>query len=100
MSLAQTIHSQRKSIDSARLHSASGATTTQNLWTSTTEALPEDGHVVQFVLDYRDIAMTGIYSRREFSSRWSRYAPASISEWRYAPEHATFPAAPALLDCA
>jgi hypothetical protein len=51
-------------------------------WISSADALPQEGQVVEFVLEYRDIAMTGVYQEQVFRTRWSRYEPASICEWR------------------
>ncbi len=51
-------------------------------WIASTQALPRDGQHVEFVLEYRDIAMRGIFRERAFRTRWSRYEPASICEWR------------------
>ena len=54
-----------------------------NDWVSSAQALPQEGHAVEFVLDYRDIAMRGTFREHVFRTRWSRYAPAAICEWRY-----------------
>jgi len=52
-------------------------------WIPSAQALPQDGQSVEFVLEYRDIAMRGIFSGSVFRTRWSRYEPAAICEWRY-----------------
>lgn len=54
-------------------------------WTPTSQALPPDDCVVEFVLDHRDMAMTGTYRQRTFVSRWSTYDTAAVREWRVAP---------------
>lgn len=51
-------------------------------WIATAHALPPEGQSVEFVLEYRDIAMRGVYRERVFRTRWSRYEPAAIREWR------------------
>ena len=62
-------------------------------WMQTSHGLPSDGDHVEFVLDYRDLAMNGVYNRCMFASRWSQYEPAAVREWRQVP--ATTPAAQA-----
>ena len=54
-------------------------------WTPTSQALPPDDCVVEFVLDHRDMAMTGTYRQRVFASRWSEYEMTAVREWRLAP---------------
>ena len=51
-------------------------------WISSADALPQEGQVVEFVLEYRDIAMRGVYRECVFRTRWSRYEPTAICEWR------------------
>jgi hypothetical protein len=53
-----------------------------NDWIPSARALPQEGQPVEFVLEYRDIAMRGVYRDRVFRTRWSRYEPAAICEWR------------------
>jgi hypothetical protein len=38
--------------------------------------------MVEFVLDHRDMAMSGIYRQRLFASRWSEYEMTAVREWR------------------
>ena len=54
-------------------------------WMPTSNALPCDGEHVQFVLEHRDLALTGVYNRCVFASRWSEYEPAAVREWRQVP---------------
>ena len=54
-----------------------------NEWVPSAHALPQEGQAVEFVLEYRDIAMRGIFRERVFRTRWSRYEPTAICEWRY-----------------
>jgi hypothetical protein len=54
-------------------------------WMPTSHKLPSDGEHVEFVLEHRDLAMTGVYNRRMFASRWSEYEPGAVREWRQAP---------------
>ncbi|NCT68419.1 MAG: hypothetical protein GXC76_12390 [Rhodanobacteraceae bacterium] len=54
-------------------------------WTPTSEALPAEGNEVEFVLDCRDLAMTGTYHCCHFVSRWSQYSAGTVREWRKVP---------------
>lgn len=54
-------------------------------WMPTSNALPCDGEHVQFVLEHRDLALTGVYNHCVFASRWSEYEPAVVREWRQVP---------------
>lgn len=51
-------------------------------WMRTAHVLPSDGDHVEFVLEHRDLAMSGVYNRCMFASRWSAYEPAVVREWR------------------
>ena len=46
--------------------------------------LPREGQRVEFVLDNRDIAISGTYGQRIFQSRWSGYDVENVRAWRYA----------------
>lgn len=54
-------------------------------WTPTSEALPAEGNVVEFLLERRDLALTGTYHCCHFVSRWSRYSAGAVREWREVP---------------
>ena len=54
-------------------------------WIPTSQALPPEDCAVEFVLDHRDMAMSGIYRQRMFASRWSQYEMTAVREWRVAP---------------
>lgn len=60
-------------------------------WVQTSRLLPSDGQVVQFVLEHRDLAMTGVYNRSRFASRWSQYDVTAVREWRNLPPQARTP---------
>ena len=51
-------------------------------WITTACALPADGDTVEFVLDERECPMRGIYALGRFESRWTRYAPTDVRQWR------------------
>jgi hypothetical protein len=53
-----------------------------NSWIATSDELPHDGDAVLFVVEHRCIVLCGIYADCTFKSRWSRYHPGDISEWR------------------
>jgi hypothetical protein len=55
-------------------------------WITTTSALPTDGTPVEFVLDGRECPMRGNYVLGHFESRWSKYEPECVREWRCAGE--------------
>lgn len=54
-----------------------------NSWIATSDELPQDGDAVLFVVEHRCIVLCGIYADCTFKSRWSRYHPGDISEWRH-----------------
>lgn len=51
-------------------------------WINTALALPNDGMPVEFVLDGRECPMHGNYVLGYFESRWARYEPECVREWR------------------
>ncbi len=51
-------------------------------WVLTSQALPPEGRKIEFVLDHRDMAMSGTYRGSVFVSRWSRYDIDVVREWR------------------
>lgn len=53
-----------------------------NSWIATSEELPREGDAVLFVVERRCIVLCGTYAECTFKSRWSRYHPGDISEWR------------------
>ena len=53
-------------------------------WIRSSTALPRDGQPIEFVLDYRDIAIEGTYAERTFRSRWSTYDIERVGVWRLA----------------
>jgi|GEM_PF-1611872 len=53
-----------------------------NLWIATSNRLPQEGDLLQFAIDQRDIVLYGIYSSCMFKSRWSCYSPVDVTEWR------------------
>jgi hypothetical protein len=53
-------------------------------WVASSAALPQDGQSVEFVLDGREVAMDGTYTRQTFQSRWSGYDVQRVHSWRRA----------------
>lgn len=53
-----------------------------NPWIATSDRLPRPGEAVLFVVEQRCIVLRGVYADCVFKSRWSRYSPGDISEWR------------------
>ena len=51
-------------------------------WITSSAALPPEGKSVEFVLDGRDVAIEGTYSRQTFQSRWSGYDVQRVRTWR------------------
>ena len=51
-------------------------------WTSTSSALPNEGALVEFLLDERECPMQGVYTLGRFESRWYFYSPTRVSRWR------------------
>ena len=51
-------------------------------WNLTAHALPEEGDVVQFVVEHRNIVLHGVYEEAAFKSRWSTYPSEDVCEWR------------------
>ena len=60
-----------------------------NPWIATSAALPREGEAVLFVVERRDIVLCGIYDACTFKSRWSRYSPDDVCEWRRLDAEAT-----------
>jgi hypothetical protein len=51
-------------------------------WIENTFGLPQEGQVVEFILDGREVAMGGIYVERTFRSHWSGYPIERVRSWR------------------
>jgi hypothetical protein len=51
-------------------------------WIATSRKLPREGDALLFVIEYRNIVLRGNYTGCMFKSRWSRYSPVDVSEWR------------------
>jgi len=51
-------------------------------WNLTAQALPQDGDLVQFVVERHNMVLHGVYEESAFKSRWSNHPPADVSEWR------------------
>ena len=51
-------------------------------WTATSHALPQEGDLVQFVVESRNIVLRGTFEQNLFKARWSHYAPEEVGEWR------------------
>ncbi len=52
------------------------------LWVRSSVTLPREGQPVEFVLDNRNVAIEGTYTRRVFQSRWTSYDVERVCEWR------------------
>ena len=61
-------------------------------WIASTARLPVEGQSIEFLLDYRDICLMGMYHHRTFLSRWSIYDATRVRTWR--PSAASLAAAP------
>jgi hypothetical protein len=53
-------------------------------WIPSSIALPPEGQPVEFVLDHRQIAIEGTYTRQVFRSRWTSYEVERVGTWRLA----------------
>ncbi|MBA8886842.1 hypothetical protein FHW12_001033 [Dokdonella fugitiva] len=53
-------------------------------WIPSSIALPHEGQPVEFVLDHRQIAIEGTYTRQVFRSRWTSYEVERVGTWRLA----------------
>lgn len=55
--------------------------------------LPHEGQPVEFVLEGRDVPITGTYVAQTFRSRWSDYSVERVRTWRSAAviEHSSSP---------
>ena len=51
-------------------------------WNLTAQTLPDEGDVVQFVVERRNLVLHGVYEERAFKSPWSNHPPDDVSEWR------------------
>ena len=51
-------------------------------WIRSSTALPRDGQPVEFVLDHRNIAIEGTYTKCIFRSGWTSYDIGRVREWR------------------
>lgn len=51
-------------------------------WVLSSTALPSEGQPVEFVLDNRNVAIKGMYTRRIFRSCWTSYDAERVREWR------------------
>ena len=51
-------------------------------WVASSAELPHEGEPVEFLLDGRDVAMDGTYTRQMFRSQWSDYDVGRVRNWR------------------
>ena len=51
-------------------------------WNLTAQSLPEEGDVVQFVVERNNLVLLGVYEQSTFKSRWSDHSPDDVCEWR------------------
>ena len=73
------------------MHPASNRGAHVERWNDTTDALPAEDEVVQFVLNERAQRLRGVYREGAFQSRWWSYPVDDVAEWsRLAPDAGGF----------
>lgn len=51
-------------------------------WNESSNGLPRDGQQIEFVLDYRSVALEGTYVHQTFRSHWAEYSVDRVRSWR------------------
>jgi len=51
-------------------------------WIRSSNGLPCEGQQIEFVLDHRNVAMEGTYTRQAFHSHWAEYTVDRVRSWR------------------
>ena len=51
-------------------------------WNHSSNGLPREGQQIEFVLDYRSVAMQGTYDHQVFHTRWADYTVDRVRSWR------------------
>ena len=51
-------------------------------WTHSSNGLPREGQQIEFLLDYRSVAMEGSYTHQAFHSHWAEYTVDRVRSWR------------------
>ena len=51
-------------------------------WNQSSNGLPSEGQQIEFVLDYRSVALEGTYDHQIFHSHWAEYAVDRVRSWR------------------
>ena len=51
-------------------------------WNQSSNGLPSEGQQIEFVLEYRSVALEGRYDHQIFHSHWAEYAVDRVCSWR------------------
>lgn len=51
-------------------------------WITSSNGLPREGQQIEFMLDFRDVAMKGSYTHQVFHSHWAEYEVDRVRSWR------------------
>lgn len=51
-------------------------------WIYNSTGLPREGQQIEFLLDYRNVAMAGSYTHQTFRSNWTEYSVDQVLSWR------------------
>ena len=51
-------------------------------WIFSSNGLPHQGQQIEFLLDFRNVAMNGTYIHQAFRSHWAEYDVARVRSWR------------------
>lgn len=51
-------------------------------WIISSNGLPREGQQIEFLLDFRSVAMKGSYTHQAFRSHWAEYTVERVQSWR------------------
>ena len=51
-------------------------------WNDSSNGLPREGQQIEFMLDYRSVALEGTYDHQVFHSHWAEYTVDRVRSWR------------------
>ena len=51
-------------------------------WIQSSNGLPREGQQIEFLLDFRNVAMEGCYTHQAFQSHWAEYDIDRVRSWR------------------
>ncbi|MCK9540187.1 hypothetical protein [Dokdonella sp.] len=51
-------------------------------WQRSADGLPREGQQIEFILDYRNVALVGTYTRQAFHTHWAEYGVERVGSWR------------------